>query len=110
MSYIGTERRRHQVFITRNTEYHLRDEICVAVRDRNARRFRPAHIAINLKLQGSVRVQPNGVAVPEPSSPHVGAAIFFAQPDGDGWERQVVTSRVERIERPSKRDVQLYPS
>ena len=32
--YRGTERRRHRVYMTRNTEYHFRDGVCVAVRDR----------------------------------------------------------------------------
>jgi hypothetical protein len=109
MSFIGADRRKHRVFITRNTEYHLRDDICVAVRDRQARTFRPAHIALNLKLQGAVRVNPNGIAIPEPNSPRVGAAIYFTQADPDGLERQIVTSRVERIERPQKKDVLLYP-
>ena len=110
MNYAGTERRRHRVFITRNTEYHLRDDVCVAVRDRDARKFRSAHIALNLKLQGAVRVQPNGMVVPEPNSPRVGAAIYFTHGDADGMQRQIVTSRVERIARPEKRDVLSYPS
>ena len=32
--YRGPERRRHRVFVTRNTEYHFRDGFCIAVRDR----------------------------------------------------------------------------
>jgi hypothetical protein len=28
--YAGIERRRHRVFLTRNTEYHFRDGICVS--------------------------------------------------------------------------------
>lgn len=110
MNYTGTERRRHRAFITRNTEYHVRDEICVAVRDRAAKRFRPAHLALHLKLQGAVRINPNGVVVPEPRNARVGAPIYFTQMDPDGQERQVVTSRVERIERPEKGTVLQYPS
>jgi hypothetical protein len=109
MSYTGTERRRHRIFITRNTEYHVRDNVCVAVRDRQARKFRPAHIALNLKLEGAVTVNPHGIAIPEPNNPRVGAAIYFTQSDADGTDRQIVTSRVERIVRPEKRDVLQYP-
>ncbi|WP_437683230.1 hypothetical protein [Sorangium sp. So ce131] len=110
MSYTGTERRRHRVFITRNTEYHVRDDVCVAVRDRAARKFRTAHLALHLKLQGAVRINENGVVIPEPNNARVGAPIYFTQADPDGLERQIVTSRVERIERPERQLVQQYPS
>jgi hypothetical protein len=110
MAYQGKDRRRHHVYVTRNTEYHLRDNICVAVRDRTSRTFRPIHIAINLKVEGGVKVYPNGALVPNLGKPTVGDAIFFNQLDDDGIERQIVTSRVERIDRPSKRDVMLYPA
>ncbi|WP_437554354.1 hypothetical protein WME95_21695 [Sorangium sp. So ce327] len=110
MDYTGTERRKHRVFITRNTEYHVRDDICVAVRDRAARKFRPAHLALHLKLQGAVRINPNGVVIPEPQNARVGSPIYFTQMDHDGMERQIVTSRVEAIERPEKATVLQYPS
>jgi hypothetical protein len=109
MNFTGNERRRHRVFITRNTEYHLRDGICVAVRDRHGRKLRAAHIALNLKLQGAVTVRPNGMVLPELTSPRIGDAIYFTQRDADGIERQIVTSRVERIERPAKVELQYYP-
>ncbi|AUX43202.1 hypothetical protein SOCE26_046460 [Sorangium cellulosum] len=110
MSYTGTERRRHRVFITRNTEYHVRDDVCVAVRDRAARKFRTAHLALHLKLQGGIRINENGVVIPEPNNARVGSPIYFTQTDHDGLERQIVTSRVERIERPERQLVQQYPS
>ena len=81
MGYQGHERRRHKVYITRNTEYHVRDGICVAVRDRRSLSFRGAHIALNLKLEGGVRLYngtngqlvktllPPGVAPPMPPMP-----------------------------------------
>ena len=34
MRYSGADRRVHQVFVTRNTEYHVRSGLCVGVRDR----------------------------------------------------------------------------
>jgi hypothetical protein len=109
MSYQGRDRRRHKVFITRNTEYHFRDEICVAVRDRQAKRFRAAHIALHLKLQGAVKIGQNGGAMPDSDGPRVGAAIYFTRDDDAVGEHQIVTSRVERIERPAKQDVLQYP-
>ena len=109
MSYQGTERRRHRIYVTRNTEYHLRDGVCVAVRDRHTNTFRDAHVAINLKVEGGVRLFPNGAAVPNVPQPGVGDALFFSQNLGPTAPRQIVTSRIERIARPSKEDVQAYP-
>lgn len=109
MEQQGSERRIHKVYITRNTEYHLRNEVCVAVRDRTSRSFRPAHIALNLRLEGGVKIFSNGALIPHVTRPEVGDAIFFTRLETDGDEKQIVTSRVEKIDRPSKRDVMLYP-
>ncbi len=37
--YAGPDRRRHRVYVTKNTEYHFRDGFCVAVRDRRTGDF-----------------------------------------------------------------------
>ena len=110
MEQQGSERRIHKVYITRNTEYHLRSDVCVAVRDRRSRSFRPAHIALNLRLEGGVKIYANGALIPNPKRPEIGDAIFFTRSDSSGGEKQIVTSRVEKIDRPSKRDVMLHPS
>jgi hypothetical protein len=109
MSYQGIERRRHTLYVTRNTEYHLRDGVCVAVRDRQSRSFRAAHIALNLRLEGIVKSFSNGAVLPQAAEPSVGDAIYFNDRNLDGEERQIVTSRLERIDRPSKRDIMDYP-
>jgi hypothetical protein len=109
MIYEGTERRRHRVYVTRNTEYHMRDGICVAVRDRKSAIFRSAHIALNLRIEGGVKVFPNGAVIPNMKEPHVGDAIYFTHVTSSGEERQIVTSRLEKIDRPPKRDVLRYP-
>ncbi|EYF02480.1 hypothetical protein [Chondromyces apiculatus] len=106
----GPERRRHRVFVTRNTEYHVRDGICVAVRDREGSGFRASHIAINLRLEGAVRSGPHGLPMPDCDGPRVGASIYFTREDTDGHEQHIVTSRIERIERPEKRIVLTYPA
>lgn len=109
MGYQGIERRRHRVYVTRNTEYHLRDGVCVAVRDKGERVFRPGHLALDRRIEGGLRISPNGTRVPCLSTPEVGDAIFFAVKDGRGYARQLVTSRIEKILRPPKTDVMLYP-
>jgi hypothetical protein len=108
MSYQGIERRRNRVYVTRNTEYHLRDGICVAVRDRQTKAFRDAHIALRLRMEGRIKISPKGGAAPSPYEPEVGDAIFFLHTTSDGRERQITTSRIERIERPEKQDVLCY--
>jgi len=106
MNYQGAERRRHNVYVTRNTEYHLRDGICVAVRDRRTGRFVPAHIAISLPLLGAVKLSTNGTAVPRLEKPVVGDALCFCA--SIEASRQIVTSRVEAIDRPPKHVVATY--
>jgi hypothetical protein len=109
MGYQGSDRRRHRVYITRNTEYHLRDGICVAVRDRRSRSFRSAHIALNLRMEGGVRIYPNGALIPNVENPVEGDAIFFTHVGPEGEMKQIVTSRVEKVDRPAKTIVALYP-
>lgn len=108
MSYQRIERRRHRVYVTRNTEYHFRDGVCVAVRDRRSSSFRASHLAHGLKLEGCIKISPTG-SEPSDAEPNVGDALFFLQPLSDGRPRQITTSRVERIDRPSKQDVLRYP-
>ena len=108
-NYQGSDRRRHRVYVTRNTEYHIRDGICVAVRDRKSRSFRAAHIALNLRMEGGVRIYANGALIPNVENPAEGDAIFFTHVGPEGDMKQIVTSRVEKVDRPVKTIVALYP-
>lgn len=45
---MSQERRRHRVFYTQNTEYHLRDAECVGVRDRTTGEWLADHAALRL--------------------------------------------------------------
>lgn len=108
MAYDGKERRRHKVYVTRSTEYHLSDGVCVAVRDRRSGAFRDGHVALRLKIQGHVRVFANGGFSVGAEDPAPGDALFFNDPSVSGFERQIVTSRVERVERPAKEIVMRY--
>ena len=103
--YPGQERRRHRVYVTRNTEYHFRDGLCVAVRDRKSGDWLPGHLALRRSLFGSIRFFMNGSMLPHPGEPHIGEALFFV----DG-ARDLVTSPLVRIERPEKELVSKYRS
>lgn len=110
MSYTGDERRIHKVYVTRNTEYHVREGICVAVRDRHSGGYHSAHIALSLQLQGAVKIYSNGGVIPQANDPEPGDAIYFSYVRPDGEERQIVTSRLLSVERPPKRVVASYPT
>jgi hypothetical protein len=101
--YAGPERRIHKVYVTRNTEYHVRRNICIAVRDRRTGRWVEGHIALRKRLEGSLRFHPHGGLAPNIGDPAVGDAIYFRT-----GERDLITSRLESIERPSRDVVAQY--
>ncbi|HXN31643.1 MAG TPA: hypothetical protein VN894_07275 [Polyangiaceae bacterium] len=103
--YRGPERRRHRVFVTRNTEYHFRDGVCVAVRDRRTGGFLHGHLALCRPLHGGIRFFANGAISPNPGEPRPGESLYFASE-----ERDLVTSPLERIERPTKELARAYPN
>lgn len=103
--YPGPERRRHRVYVTRNTEYHFRDDLCVAVRDRRTARWLPGHLAMRRKLTGGLRVHRNGAALPTWQAPRLGESLYF----GEGDERELITSALTAIDRPQLDIVQSYP-
>jgi hypothetical protein len=102
-SYRGPDRRVHRLYVTRNTEYHFRGEVCVAVRDRRTGHWLDAHLAVKRKLTGGVKFHSNGVAVPSCAAPKVGEALYF---DEEG--RELITSLLASIERPAKQVVESY--
>ncbi len=108
MSYQGSDRRRHRLIVTRNTEYHLKDDLCVAVRDRNTKKWQVGHIAVSLRVQGGVRFHDNGAVVPSLKDPSVGDAMYFSYKNDAGHERQLVTSKIEAVARTPKKDVLAY--
>jgi hypothetical protein len=103
--YGGPERRRHRVYLTRNTEYHLRDGFCVAVRDRRTGDFLQGHLALQRRVHGGLKFFPDGGIAPNAGEPRQGESLYFA---ADG--RDLVTSALEGVERPAKEVVGAYPS
>jgi hypothetical protein len=101
--YLGPERRRHRIFVTRNTEYHFRDGFCIAVRDRRTGEFLHGHLALTRSVHGGIRFFANGAIAPNTGEPRPGESLYFAS---EG--RDLVTSPLEHIERPSKALVFAY--
>ena len=108
MSYEGTDRRQHRTIVTRNTEYHLKGEVCVAVRDRSTKRWAEGHLAVAKRVEGGVKFYDNGAVVPSLDPLNVGDAMFFSYRTEKGDDRQLITSRIEGIVRTPKKDVLVY--
>ena len=96
-----SERRRNKLFVTQNTEYHLRDRRCVAVRDLWTGEWRTDHPAVGTRLFGAVRPGPGGL---EPlTEPMVDSLLWF-----ESGENDILTSRLTAITRPPKSAVARY--
>lgn len=94
---MGIERRRHRLFVTRHTEYHLRLDECVGVRDRKSGRWYRDHAALRM----------HAVIVPETGEDDawIGERLKFF-----GNHTDVVTSPVMTIGRPAKTALDNYIS
>jgi hypothetical protein len=102
--YSGPERRSRAMYVTRNTEYHFREGVCVAVRDRETQSWLITHPALGRPLSGSVRFNKHLEAYPTLESPRVGEGLFFGSGGPD-----VVTSNLLAVGRPEKTTVGAYP-
>jgi len=97
------ERRIHRVFVTRNTEYHVRRDVCVGVRDRRSGNWLRAHLALRSKVYGGLRFAGHGGFRPNPGIPEIGESAFF-QAAG----RDLITSTILSVERPEQELVETY--
>lgn len=101
MQHPGQERRRHRLFVTQNTEYHLRDRKCVGVRDLWSGQWHQEHPAVGRQLFGAVMPGPGGL---EPiSDPQPNCLLWF-----ENGENDILTSRLSVVTRPPKQVVQKY--
>lgn len=97
------ERRRHKVYITKNTEYHLRNDTCVGIKScRDGSWIRDGKILM-AKLVGAVErvaeLAEHLVGIPE-----VGKYLLFVSDEGEF----IVTTKLENIDRPPKEAVSNY--
>ncbi|MDD9946804.1 MAG: hypothetical protein OXU20_37505 [Myxococcales bacterium] len=105
MAYEGPERRVHRVFVTRNTEYHMRHQQCVGVRDRESGEWLRGHFALERTVCGSLRFFESGAMTASPGLPRVGESMYF-----EDHGRDLVTSAIVSVERPRPEVVDDYPS
>lgn len=103
MNYDGPDRRIHKVFVTRNTEYHVRQRTCVAVLDRQTGEWLSGHFALERAVAGSIRFYERGSMTASPALPRVGDSLYF-----EASGRDLLTSSVVSVERPRATQVDTY--
>lgn len=99
---MSRERRKHIVYITKNSEYHCRDRECVAVRDRESGRWLREHSAVRGMLVGVVTPQRR---VLRRMKIVVGMRLCF---DAGLQDQTVMTSVVRTVRRPRKTVTSAY--
>jgi hypothetical protein len=107
-AYRGPERRRHRVFLTRNTEYHCRDDVCVAVRDRATGAFVQHHTALGRRLSGAIQFSKDGRIVSfvtRGEQPFINQSLLFSN---GSIETELRTSPLRGISRPPRELIQRY--
>jgi hypothetical protein len=97
------DRRRHRVYVTRNTEYHTRDNRCIAVRDRGSGDWLSEHKALLCRVLGSIAFR-NGGVMPTPGIPQVGDSLYLYRGGGES----LITSSLESVGRPDRGIVAAY--
>jgi hypothetical protein len=97
------ERRIHLVVVTRNTEYHFRRELCIAIRDVRTGRWLRRHTALFRRVTGALLSVGHDGFIIHPFPPRIGESLVF---DGDG----TVTSAVIAVLRPPRQIVETYPA
>jgi hypothetical protein len=101
MQYTGPERRLYKILVTKNTEYHMRGEECIAVRDSKSGVWRKQHVAVGSKLVGSIGSDTAGTyRLTEGPRAMVGARLCFSS--------DLLTTPVLSVRRPTTDTVVTY--
>jgi hypothetical protein len=90
--------------VTRNSEYHVRRNVCVGVRDRRTGDWLSGHVALRSTVSGGLKFHDNGAISASEGLPTVGESLFFIAAG-----RDLITSPVLTIERPELKTVESYP-
>ena len=102
MNYNGPERRRHKQMRTRNTEYHIRDNVCVGVRDPSNGEWNPRHRALGLELLGGIEFNYDGTCKVNFGDVDLGQQMCFSN--------DLMTTAIVAIDRPPRDVVSTYPA
>jgi len=97
------ERRRHKVYITQNTEYHLRNDTCVGIKSCRDGSWIRDNKVLMARLVGAVD-SVGELAEHRCGMPEVGKYLLFLSDEGE----LIVTTKLENIDRPFKDAVINY--
>jgi len=99
------EKRRHKLYVTKNTEYHVKDNVCVGIRNRATGDWIMVSRAIGAVLIGGLH-QAGEHEVNFSSYPWLekGDCLLFITDGG----HDIVTTRVEQVDRPSRQSIRYY--
>ena len=97
------ERRHHRMFVTRNTECHMRDNVVVGIRKLKTGLWEKHSKALKAKLVGSIKSL-SELILAQGKDPEVGEPLLFINEYGE----DIVTTSVNEIKRPPKEAVQNY--
>ena len=89
--YDGPDRRVHTIFVTKNTEYHVCSDLCVAVRHRKSGVWISSHEAVGMLVSRSV------------GKPFLGHPLTLS-----AGGSKIRTSNVVDIIRPGRSTVAMY--
>ncbi len=92
------DRRENKMYVTRNTEYHVRNRECVGVRDRETGKWNGRHPALRSYLLGGMDRKSKVFNLPLE-----GARLVFAN-----RIRDILTSPLVQVFRPEKPCVESY--
>lgn len=98
------ERRRRRVLVTQNTEYHLDEDLVVAVRDRRTGAWLERHLAVGARYACGVRLLYDGSAERGDAEPQLGEALYLR------GGRDLITTALLAVERPDRDTVADYPA
>lgn len=91
------------MFVTKNTEYHMKDNICVGIRKLKNGLWIKNGKAIKARLIGSIR-SVDDIIMAKGTEPAVGEPLLFINDDGE----DIVTTTLSEIKRPPKEAVNNY--
>jgi hypothetical protein len=97
------DRRLHRMFVTENSEYHLKENVCVGIRSLRSGKWITRAKALKARLIGGISSMIE-VKLAAPSFPKVGESLLFMTDDGE----DVVTTRIKDIRRPPREALNFY--
>jgi hypothetical protein len=95
----GTSGSASWLYATKNTEYHVHDGVCTAVRDRASGRYVADHPALNRRLTGSMRLTLRDTRL-HVREPRLGEGLFFILEEGFVLTGAIVTIEPAVCARP----------